>query len=197
MIERYPCRPYMSNAWEYKEDDWYEHKNLKFSFRTIERFDTQKDKSILSKMRKKHAEGKLVKSGQSFPHIIPDWEYPGGKRKAIDPKNNEKMMTVSCYKTIILKPPRFSADSLGFSLDKKGYPIHNSLRHIPRDFPTPPESLEDVEKQVKKLNRDFYMDFPTWLGHHSREGWEIFKISRDFRDGSQEKRTWCVFRRKK
>ena len=188
----------MSNAWEYKEDDWYEHKGLNFTIGRLKSFNTRNDKSILSKVRKECSEGKLVKSGQLYLHIIPDeQEYPGGKRKEIDPKNNEKMMTVSYYEIITLELPRFSRNYLGFSLDKKGYPIHNSLRHFSRDFPTPPESFADAEKQVKKLNRGLYMDFPTWLGHHSREGWEIFKISRDFRDGSQEKRTWCVFRRKK
>ena len=183
----------MSNAWEYKEDDWYEHKHLYFTVKRLKNFNNRNDKSILSKMRKEYAKGKWEKL---YPHIIPDKEYPGGKQKSIDPKNSEKMMTVSYYETISLELPRFNGNSRGFSLDKKGYPIHNSLRHFPRDFPTPPESFADAEKQVEKLSRDLYMDFPTWLGHHSREGWEIFKISRDFRDGSQEKRTWCVFRRK-
>lgn len=188
----------MSNAWEYKEDDWYEHEHLNFTISRFESFNTRKDRSILSKKRKEYAEGRLVKSGKFYPHIIPYHAVPGGKRKEIDPKNSEKMMTVSYYETITLGLPRGRGNCLGFSLDKKGYPIHNSLRHFPLDFPTPPESFADAEKQVKKLNRDLYMDFPTWLGHHSREGWEIFKISRDFRDGSrQEKRTWCVFRRRK
>ena len=129
--------------------------------------------------------------------IIPDYNYPGGKQKIKDPKDSEKLVTISYYITINLKRPRSNISEFGFSLDKKGYPIHNSLQDLFQDFPTPPESFADAEKQVEKLNRDFYMDFPTWLGHHSREGWEIFKISRDFRDGSQAKRTWCVFRRKK
>jgi len=34
-------------------------------------------------------------------------------------------------------------------------------------------------------------DFTTWLGHHSKEGWEIFKIS-----NASNQNIWCVFRRK-
>jgi len=35
--------------------------------------------------------------------------------------------------------------------------------------------------------------FPQWLDFHCLEGWEVFKISRDF--NSKHQRTWCVFRR--
>ena len=45
----------------------------------------------------------------------------------------------------------------------------------------------DGDKQANDFNSqsNLNMDFPTWLGHHSREGWEIFKI----RD------SYCLFRR--
>jgi len=34
--------------------------------------------------------------------------------------------------------------------------------------------------------------FPEFLDLHCKGGWEVFKISRDFRNGSG---TWCIFRR--
>ena len=52
---------------------------------------------------------------------------------------------------------------------------------------------EEGRKQVNQFNEESEMDFPTWLGHHSREGWEIFKISRVF--NSSNANTWCIFRR--
>ena len=54
--------------------------------------------------------------------------------------------------------------------------------------------LKDGKKQVDEFNSKSMMDFTTWLGHHSREGWEIFKISREFRSAGKE--TWCIFKRK-
>ena len=52
---------------------------------------------------------------------------------------------------------------------------------------------EDAVKAIRSFNAKHIWDFPTWLGKHSKGGWEIFKISRDFtgRGG-----TWCIFRRK-
>ena len=52
---------------------------------------------------------------------------------------------------------------------------------------------EDAAKAIRSFNAKHIWDFPTWLGKHSKGGWEIFKISRDFtgRGG-----TWCIFRRK-
>ena len=52
---------------------------------------------------------------------------------------------------------------------------------------------EDGQKQVDEFNSKSMMEFTTWLGHHSREGWEIFKISRGFRGANG---TWCIFKRK-
>ena len=36
-------------------------------------------------------------------------------------------------------------------------------------------------------------DFSTWLDYQCEEGWEVFKISRDFNGDSG---TWCIFRKK-
>ena len=37
------------------------------------------------------------------------------------------------------------------------------------------------------------VSFTQWLDFHCSEGWEVFKISRDF--NSEHQYTWCVFRR--
>ena len=164
----------MSNAWQYKEDDWQEHASLKYTIKE-KRFNDNFWKSEKSKEVLKEFKVTQEQRGR-YIHIVPDYENPEGHL---------------IINLILIG----SARTLGFSVDKKGYPIENP-KQFRIDFPTPPVDFADAQKQVDKLNRDFYMDFPTWLGHHSREGWEIFKISRDFRDGSQLKRTWCVFRRK-
>ena len=52
---------------------------------------------------------------------------------------------------------------------------------------------EDAAKAIRSFNAKHIWDFPTWLGKHSKGGWEIFKISRDFTGGGG---TWCIFRRK-
>ena len=54
--------------------------------------------------------------------------------------------------------------------------------------------LKEAEKQIAEWESKLIPDFTTWLGHHSKEGWEIFKISRAFNPGRES--TWCVFRRK-
>ena len=54
--------------------------------------------------------------------------------------------------------------------------------------------LKEAKKQIADMESKIIPDFTTWLGHHSKEGWEIFKISRSFGDSRQS--TWCVFRRK-
>ena len=54
--------------------------------------------------------------------------------------------------------------------------------------------LKEAEKQIAEWESKLIPDFTTWLGHHSKEGWEIFKISRAFRHNRES--TWCVFRRK-
>ena len=58
---------------------------------------------------------------------------------------------------------------------------------------------EKLERESNYMSRDsvghfsfIVRDFSTWLDYQCEEGWEVFKISRDFngRDG-----TWCIFRR--
>ena len=94
---------------------------------------------------------------------------------------------------------------LGYSLDENGYPqqvgfeFENGkevfIKGDTKETVLPQkEAFIEQDNWIEKAN----WDFPTWLGHHSREGWEIFKISRDFRAGSEAagvKATWCIFRR--
>ena len=165
----------MSNAWEYKEDDWQEHADLEWTINENSRKDHNvwTLKKLKEEIQKENELPENKRNGRYY-HVVPD----------------------SGDDTFVIISLGFSRRrSFGFSVDKEGYPIENS-EQLHKDFPKPPVDFADAQKQVEKLNRDLYMDFPTWLGHHSREGWEIFKISRDFRDGSQAKRTWCVFRRK-
>ena len=89
---------------------------------------------------------------------------------------------------------------------KDGYPIEIHLMALKnteiKQFPAGRNTkitrnilpLKDGTKQVDEFNSKSMMDFTTWLGHHSREGWEIFKISREFRNAG--KGTWCIFKRK-
>jgi hypothetical protein len=47
-------------------------------------------------------------------------------------------------------------------------------------------------------NRKYTLEMPEftdWLDEQCKGGWEVFKISRDFRD-SRGKTTWCIFRKK-
>ena len=88
---------------------------------------------------------------------------------------------------------------------KDGYPIEtelNSLKNTEKkSFSSGMRGstirailpLKDGKKQIDDFNSKSMMDFTTRLGHHSREGWEIFKISRNFSTGNT---TWCIFRRK-
>ena len=94
----------------------------------------------------------------------------------------------------------------GYSLDENGYP----QRGVGFEFENGKEVFikGDIKATVLPRREAFiqqdnwiekaHWDFPTWLGHHSRKGWEIFKISRDFRSDSAEAKvraTWCIFRR--
>tara|TARA_X000001036_G_scaffold395700_1_gene396832 strand:+ start:457 stop:699 length:243 start_codon:yes stop_codon:yes gene_type:complete len=36
-----------------------------------------------------------------------------------------------------------------------------------------------------------FKSFPEWLDWQCSDGWEVFKISRNFQSGD----TWCIFRR--
>ena len=88
---------------------------------------------------------------------------------------------------------------------KDGYPIETELKSLKntekKSFSSGMREstirnilpLKDGKKQIDDFNSKSMMDFTTWLGHHSRTGWEIFKISRNF---STRNTTWCIFRRK-
>ena len=90
---------------------------------------------------------------------------------------------------------------------KDGYPIETELKSLKntekKSFSSGMRGrgstirdilpLKDGKKQIDDFNSKSMMDFTTWLGHHSRSGWEIFKISRNF---STRNTTWCIFRRK-
>ena len=90
----------------------------------------------------------------------------------------------------------------GFYVGKDGYPKFRRFEldgakrenNLERTFYDPVVPLKEAERQIAEWESTEIPDFTTWLGLHSKEGWEIFKISRDFRD--QRKFTWCIFRRK-
>tara|TARA_A100000164_G_C21461337_1_gene564674 strand:+ start:133 stop:513 length:381 start_codon:yes stop_codon:yes gene_type:complete len=78
-----------------------------------------------------------------------------------------------------------------------GYPIRVEFKSLDNDMQVKQplgrntsilrHVASDGDKQANDFNSEsnLDMDFPAWLGHHSREGWEIFKI----RD------SYCLFRR--
>ena len=78
-----------------------------------------------------------------------------------------------------------------------GYPIHVEFKSLEntsqviqphgRNEGILRQVASDGDKQANDFNSEsnLDMDFPTWLGHHSREGWEIFKI----------RNSYCLFRR--
>ena len=49
-------------------------------------------------------------------------------------------------------------------------------------------------KEASWEDDGFSGKFPAWLDKQCKGGWEVIKISRDFRGYSS---TWCVFRRRK
>jgi len=58
---------------------------------------------------------------------------------------------------------------------------------------------EGVSKELmysRTGNSDNFIErsFTEWLNWHCEGGWEVFKISRDFR--TEEGATWCIFRKK-
>ena len=90
----------------------------------------------------------------------------------------------------------------GFYVGKDGYPKfrrfeldgakrENNLEPLTYKSVVP---LKEAERQIDEWESTEIPDFTTWLGLHSKEGWEIFKISREFRNKNEN--TWCVFRRK-
>ena len=184
----------MSDAWEYKEAIWSEVDDNPFTFIVVRTFDDRNDEGIFEIERKKIAfknqyivlDGKRSVSVKSGPR--------GGRRKLEVTFYSIIEFRYRNYEYDDIKRPMVDHQNKGYTLDDNGYPIN--LEEYISDFPKPPVSKLDAMEQLEKLHSDLYWDFPTWLGHHSREGWEIFKISRDFRGGSRGKSTWCVFRRR-
>ena len=140
-----------------------------------------------------------------------DWEYKEDTwRKPSEPTLTGAQVLLENRKEIAkTKWRRVDKPGLGYSLDENGYPqtigwefespklkyVKNHQSHHPSEK-TPVLSPEEAEKQLREWVSKTQWDFPTWLGHHSREGWEVFKISRDFRDGIRQRQiTWCIFRR--
>ena len=143
-----------------------------------------------------------------------EWEYkedswtnpimPNLRNLSKDPKSGDKNLH---YANLNLE----CGIPQGFFLGKDGYPeftefkldglkreeFHSFDRHGRKSSPNPYANvlpLKEAKKQIADWESKIIPDFTTWLGHHSKEGWEIFKISRSFGDSRQS--TWCVFRRK-
>ena len=51
----------------------------------------------------------------------------------------------------------------------------------------------DGETNVNDNNRGIRRSFTEWLDWQCTDGWEVFKISRNFNSNLND--TWCVFRR--
>ena len=85
---------------------------------------------------------------------------------------------------------RFELDGLA----EEDFGRYNSRRKSTERRPVKVVPLKEAEKQIAEWESKLIPDFTTWLGHHSKEGWEIFKISRAFNNNRES--TWCVFRRK-
>ena len=137
-----------------------------------------------------------------------DWEYKEYTwfEKPVMPKlkHYRKTRESPDQKMYASLDPEYS--SSGFHLGKDGYPEFTLLELdglkeesfslggtiLPnRQFAVP---LEEAERQIAEWTSKLIPDFTSWLGHHSKEGWEIFKISRI--KNSQYHKTWCIFRRK-
>ena len=172
----------MSDAWEYKEATWSEVRNNPFSYRRVSGFSDKNDEDKLETERKSLPKKQYIVEIRKVKERLPK-----------GPKGGMREVEVTYYSIIEFRNrTNITEDNGGYILDDNGYPINRDK--FVTDFPKPPVDMDDVSEQLEKLYSDFYWDFPTWLGHHSREGWEVFKISRNFR--SQGKETWCVFRRR-
>tara|TARA_Y100000588_G_C13896754_1_gene771047 strand:- start:81 stop:611 length:531 start_codon:yes stop_codon:yes gene_type:complete len=175
----------MGESWEYKEDTWEFSSHNAFSLVNGTAFSDEKEPKILEKHRKSLTKNQFI--------------MLTGQTKKTDPDDKRRRLIVSHYRIIELHSNRLVAgEHRGYILDENGYPKSAPISyHKEIEFSTPPVDLDDAKKQLTKLYRDTYWDFPTWLGHHSKDGWEIFKISRDFKsDREHQKTTWCVFRRR-
>ena len=108
---------------------------------------------------------------------MPDWEY-----KVLEYRRPEAVRASSHRAEGRGRGPYTLDGGRGYTLNKNGYPIPTDARKLGGKD----KSAKEVKNMCSKWNEDnTSMDFATWLGHHSREGWEIFKIYR----------RECVFRR--
>ena len=174
----------MGESWEYKEGTWEFITKTPFVLVDGTAFNDYKEPKILEKHRKSLTKNQFI----MFT----------GQTKKTDPDDKRRRVIVSHYKIIELRSGSLTSGHRGYILDENGYPKYAPISyHKEIEFSTRPVDLDDAKKQLTKLYRDMYWDFPTWLGHHSKDGWEIFKISRDFKsDREHQKTTWCVFRRR-
>jgi hypothetical protein len=139
-----------------------------------------------------------------------DWEYKEDSwSRPVKPRMNQTTKIDSDDKTTYAF---LEEGGLAFHLGKDGYPVRLQFNRLDgqkeEQFGKRPSRVTNFEKQHKKsvvpleeAERQFaeweskiIPDFTTWLGHHSKEGWEIFKISRIFNSSNED--TWCIFRRK-
>ena len=77
----------MSNAWQYKEDEWFEQP-LPYYVQGYREFHDEGQKKTLIEHKKKWAKKK------GFYIVLSD-KYPEGKRKITDPKDREKFVTLT------------------------------------------------------------------------------------------------------
>ena len=192
-IDENPHRKFMSDAWEYKEAIWSGVKQNPFRIKVDRKFNDRINENMLE-IEQSHLSENLYIIQVDQDKKDEDWWGPR-EREVVTyyqiigfeytsyNKNRDKTRT-----------PNIPYDNKGYTLDNNGYPIE--YEEYIADFPKAPISLDDAREQLEKLYSDLYWDFSTWLGHHSREGWEIFKISRDFNSGSEGNLTRCVFRRR-
>ena len=138
-----------------------------------------------------------------------EWEYKedtwrqGGRRpELIQYKKSRDNPDQKMYASLDQK-----YTSRGFHLGEDGYPKYVSLELdglkeesfslggtiLPNKQLAVP--LEEAERQIAEWISKLIPNFPSWLGHHSKEGWEIIKIFRRFYPESNDLETWCVFRR--
>ena len=90
----------MSNAWEYKEDDWHEHASLEY---TIDEKNT--NASIKACREQIQSNKEINERAGLYYHVVTDYKSDG------------KNIFINLY----LK--RNGTSSFGFGVDKKGYPI--------------------------------------------------------------------------
>ena len=54
-------------------------------------------------------------------------------------------------------------------------------------------AFSEPDGRSHAISNSNFISFTEWLDWQCEEGWEVFKISRDF--DSHDAATWCIFRR--